>query len=109
MAVLLRSRGKEIPLAIFEFKYLNSINNKPFNDDIVKVLNYIQYDELCKFYLGFIQEVEYEIPDDFSWLSEEQRLLSNGRITELSGGFFKPGAKKSSWLIKEHKIISDGL
>ncbi|WP_168123454.1 hypothetical protein [Paenibacillus sp. HB172176] len=102
MAVLVRRKGREVPLAIFEFKYLNSTGSKPFDNDIVKVLEYLKNDGLCKFYLGFVQEVEYDYPIDFSWLKDEQKIHASGRIVELTGGFFKPGAQSASWFIKEH-------
>ncbi|KRE45829.1 hypothetical protein [Paenibacillus sp. Soil522] len=100
MAILVKQEELEVPIAIFEFKYLDSTNDKLFYADVSKVVDYIKNDTICKFFLGFIQEVEYDYPENFSWLNNNQKLLAAGRVIEMTGGFCKPNEDKSHWFIK---------
>jgi len=94
------------PVALFELKYKNSANGNEFYKDVEKVIQYInqsQDNALCKHYLCFIQEAEFEeMSENFSWLSKEQAKLSKGKITELTGGLFKPSNNTVYWTIVEH-------
>lgn len=102
MAVLVKREDKIIPIAIFEFKYLSTTNDNLFLTDVSKILDYLQEDNTCKFYLGFIQEVEYDYDDDYSWLNNEQKILAADRVIEMVGGFCKPNDSNSNWFIKVH-------
>ncbi|MGO4699535.1 hypothetical protein AB4Z50_35475, partial [Paenibacillus sp. 2TAB26] len=92
----------ETPVAIFEFKYKSQASDNPFLNDVEKILGYINNENNCLFYLGFIQNAEFAALDNnFSWLNEIQTKLGTKRLIEMSGGLFRPN-EDPIWSFKQH-------
>ncbi len=90
-----------IPLAIFEFKYKNIISDKPFLKDVEKILRYIDNEDNCLFYLGFIQEAEFtDSEDNFTWLNKAQSKKAGKRLIEMTGGLYRPN-EEPVWSFRE--------
>ncbi|MDQ0192670.1 hypothetical protein [Paenibacillus wynnii] len=90
-----------VPLAIFEFKYMNTASDRLFFKDVDKVLTLAYEEKLCKFYPGFIQEAEYtEMSENYSWLTEYQNTLGSGKLIEMTGGLYKPN-EQPQWIVRE--------
>ncbi|MBT2642884.1 hypothetical protein J7I80_11655 [Bacillus sp. ISL-41] len=76
-------------LAIIELKYKSCSTMKFFEEDVVKIKNYIDAtpSATTQYYLAFIHEAEYEYIEDDSWLTLEQQVWAKDRLTELSGHY----------------------
>jgi hypothetical protein len=104
LAVVQFRNGTACPIAIFEFKYKNSPNDAEFLKDVMKILSYVDNEDTCIFYIGFIQEAEYSGLDNrFTWLNKNQIKRVSGRVIEITGGLFRPG-EKPIWSFSEVKL-----
>lgn len=96
----------ETVLAIIEMKYKACGTMKFFEDDVLKIKNYINATPLAttQYYLAFIHEVEYEYIEDDSWLTLEQQLWAKDRLTELSGHYID---EKMKWTVLSHNGMNE--
>jgi len=86
-----KAEGEHLQLSVdrivvaMELKYKSSTADTEFKKDVRKVVDFLQNPTLskCHFFVGFIQEVSFDKPVDFTWLDDEQRVQSKGRVTEL--------------------------
>lgn len=96
------SHSGSYPLAIYEFKYKDMVSDKPFLDDVEKIINYIADNQDCDFYIGFIQEVEFEeLDDSYTWLNEAQKRIAQGRLVEMTGGMSRSNEDDPIWTFNE--------
>jgi hypothetical protein len=94
--------GQIIPLAIFEFKYKGITSDQPFLEDVDKILKYIDNEDNCTFYLGFIQDAEFaDLDDKFSWLNNKQTKKASNRLIEMTGGLYRTNEETVVWNFKE--------
>ncbi|MCM3124396.1 MULTISPECIES: hypothetical protein [unclassified Mesobacillus] len=95
--------GIENVLAIVELKYKAGGAMKFFEDDVLKIKNYIDAtpSATTQYYLAFIHEAEYEYVEDDSWLTLEQQVWAKDRLTELSGHYVDG---KMTWTVLSHSV-----
>ncbi|MBT2639831.1 hypothetical protein [Bacillus sp. ISL-39] len=88
-------------LAIIELKYKSCGTMKFFEDDVLKIKNYIDAapSATTQYYLAFIHEAEYECIEDDSWLTLEQQIWAKDRLTELSGHYIDG---EMTWTVLSH-------
>lgn len=104
--VHLKDEVEEV-LAIIEVKYKGDGTVSPFNQDVLKIQKYIEYnpDASTQYYLAFIHEVVYGINDGDSWLSARQKKIATGKLTELSG-YFQEGKDEMIWQVLSHNKMN---
>lgn len=93
-------------LAIIELKYKANGPMKFFEDDVLKIKNYIDATPLAttQYYLAFIHEAEYEYIEDDSWLTLDQQEWARDRLTELSGHYIDG---KMKWTVLSHNGMNE--
>lgn len=91
-------------ISVIEMKHKGKrAPEKLFDDDVIKVLSYINNTTSdTMYYVAFIRE-KYFYPDEVTnWLTDEQSLQTAGRLTEM----YSYGDKESNsmhWGLKEYK------
>lgn len=93
-------------LAIIELKYKSCGTMKFFEDDVLKIKNYIDAKPSAstQYYLAFIHEAEYEYIEDDSWLTLEQQVWAKDRLTELSGHYIDG---EMTWTVLSHNGMNE--
>lgn len=93
-------------LAIIELKYKSCSTMKFFEDDVVKMKNYIDAtpSATTQYYIAFIHEAEYESIEDDSWLTLEQHVWAKDRLTELSGHYIDG---EMTWTVLSHNGMNE--
>lgn len=93
-------------LAIIEMKYKSCSTMKFFEEDVLKIKNYIDATPLAntQYYLAFIHESEYEYIEDDSWLTLEQQVWAKDRLTELSGHYIDG---EMTWTVLSHNGMNE--
>jgi hypothetical protein len=71
-----------------------------------KIKNYIDVTplDITQYYLAFIHEAEYEDIEKDSWLTMEQKIWAEGRLTELSGHYIDG---EMTWKVLSHNIMNE--
>lgn len=88
-------------VVVIEFKYTNSVDDKPYVKDIDKLIKYIKnlpYVD-THYYAAFIREIEYLEECSSSWIEDEHKIKINKNLTELLASYVKG---EMTWEVINH-------